>query len=123
MGSDGHTLGSDENSIGKEAHLLGILLILGIFMFFTSNATQAVQNLSKFYLLFAIVPLIAVVYDMLARRSGKSSIIDTITIEKDSPVLGELGKYWKALIIFGSLGFGGFMLLGAGGQSSLQLVS
>lgn len=116
------TLGSDENSLGKEAHLLGVLIILGVFMFFTANVTQQVSSLATFYLLFSLVPIVAIIYDMLARRTGKSSLIDTITIEKESPVFGELNKYWKALIVAGSLAFGGWMLLGFQGKTSLQLV-
>ncbi len=124
MGRDGGTLGSDEISAGKGIYLTVILLILAVFVFFLANATQAAKDTANFYLLLSIAPLIAIVADMVIRGSkGKADLPDTVTIEKTSPVFGELSGRVKALIVAGSLAIGGLLLLMIGNKSTLALVS
>lgn len=118
------TLGSDENTTGKAAHFTVILVILGVFAFSLANLTQPAQQLANFFLLFSISPLVALIYDMVARQTkGKPEIPDTVTIEKHSIIFGEMGRTAKALVIGGSLMLGGALFLYIGGQSTLALVS
>jgi len=124
MGRDGASLGSDENTAGRAVYLMLIITFLFIFTFSLANLTQAGRDLATFYLLFAIPPLIAIVVDMVMRKvGGKLELPDTITVEKESPIFGDIGRSGKALIVAGSLIVAGFLFLYIGGRSQLTLVS